>query len=169
MVYLFFFCLLCFKLKFSNAIFFISLGMYFSKENIDFIKLARNNKLTINLLFILFFSLVYNDISIFVIDYLYLLIGSFALFSIISSLPNKLFSLFYYLSKYSFFIYAIHATYIYRIDKIIFGLTPNNIIFHLTSNILVALLACVIGIILYKTLNLVSPKALSILCGNRNQ
>ena len=115
------------------------------------------------------FVWLYSDMSIHIIERIYLLIGPFALFSIISITPAKLFSFFYGLSKYSFFVYAIHATYIYRIDKIIFNITPNNTISHLMAYILVAITAYGMGIIGYSLLKTISPKTLSILSGNRNK
>lgn len=163
------FILVCLNLPFSNAIFFTSLGMFLSINKVNFIELAHKKRRIILLIFIILFGWLYSDMSIHIIERVYLLIGPFALFSIISITPTKLFSFFYRLSKYSFFMYAIHATYIYRIDKIIFNITPNNIISHLMAYILVAVTAYGIGIMIYILLNTISPKTLSILCGNRNK
>lgn len=160
---------LYFKLTFSNAIFFVSLGMYLSMIKVDYIYWAQKNRLIILSLFTILFLLVYCNINIgiYFFECLYLVIGPFALFTLIYLSPDKLYRLFYNLSKYSFFVYAIHATYIYRIDKFVFKYTPNNLVSHLISYILVGLIVCYIAIVIYKLINKISPKALSILCGNR--
>lgn len=158
---------LYFKLTFSNAIFFVSLGMYLSIIRVDYIYWAQKNRLIILSLFTILFLLIYCNIGIYFFECLYLVIGPFALFSIIYFSPDKLYLLFYNLSKYSFFIYAIHATYIYRIDKIVFKYTPNNLFSHLISYILVGLIVCCIAIVIYKLINKISSKTLSILCGSR--
>lgn len=163
------FTLLYLNLPFLNAIFFTSLGMFLSINKVDFIELAHKRRWIILPVFIVLFVWLYSDMSIHIIERIYLLIGPFALFSIISITPAKLFSFFYGLSKYSFFVYAIHATYIYRIDKIIFNITPNNTISHLMAYILVAITAYGMGIIGYSLLKTISPKTLSILSGNRNK
>lgn len=161
-------CIIAFiaKIPFTNAILFFSIGMFLSYNKIDIISLTHKYKEIILSISLIVFCLTFYDSST-VLNNIYPLIGTFSLFSLISICPYKLISFFHKLSKYCFFIYAVHAIYIYRVDKIIYKYTPDCFICHLSSYILVAIVSYFIGILMYIFLKKLSPKSLSILCGNR--
>lgn len=166
-----YFLLLCFILfligiPFSNILLFFSIGMFLSLNNIDIISLSKKHTVIILFLYISLFYLVFKSHDS-ITTKVCMFLGVFSLFSLINMCPSKIISVFYNLSKYSFFIYAIHAIYIYRLDDIIYNFVPNNLIFHIISYVSVAIISCLIGILIYRILKVLSPKTLSILCGSR--
>lgn len=165
------FLLICFILfisdaPFSGAVLFFSVGMFLSYIQIDIISFTHKYKKAILLSSISLFLITFYNSNL-IAAKIFTIIGIFSFFSLVNIFPQRLIFTFHRLSKYSFFIYAVHAIYIYRLDDIIYKYTPNNYIFHFLSYLSVAIASCILGILIYHILKLVSTKTLSILCGNR--
>jgi fucose 4-O-acetylase-like acetyltransferase len=164
----------------KTAIFFFSLGAYFSVNNLNIIKTIR--VLPKNLVFLITFVLMVADllinsmpmdISHGVRTNLYLH-NIFLLFGITSALllvakgietsklkTNKL------LASCSFFMFAIHPLPLVMLGKIAVKVLPHNDLTFLINYFVPVIIVAVISVVLYKFLKRYFPRLTSIITGSR--
>lgn len=155
----------------SSSLFFFLIGYYFAKNRLSFFEIA--DKIKIWEYFILYFfyclfkfcfhGLYHCDFIGTLISCLFFLKLSYYFIRI-----PKLYSKLEYLSKFSFFVYAVHMPFIgTTINKVTQKIIPLHGIFCLIQFILASFLTLLIGMLIAFLIRKLTPKLFSLLSGGR--
>ena len=149
-----------------NALVFYSIGIYFAQRDFDFFAFADK----VSWKQVLFFSVF--SLGIFIFEkklecaILLSCIILLKISKIIAESSEKTFSIFAYLSGYSFFLYAVHGAYFLMFaTKTWFKFVPANYATDFLEYFLLAPLVCLSGTILGIVLKKICPKLFYIFNG----
>ena len=150
----------------TNAFVFYSIGIYCAEYDFDFFEFVDRIPWKVIFVFILIFMGIY--VRFHSSDYIVLFscILTLKYSKIIAEGSEKVFAVIKYLSGFSFFLYAIHDSYLLMIFTTNwFNLVPRNFVTDLLEYFVLAPLLCVVGTVIGITLKKVIPKLFYLLNG----
>lgn len=154
-----------------QSLFFFPLGAFCGIRNIDFVKIAiRATWLPcLYLFFAVIDALSKESQYSYIYHHIGIVVGMVSCISIVGSLLSKrLLSVSPFLSRASFFVYAMHYLFIGSLIKIIIMLfSPNSSGFVILLYFVIPLIAILICMGIYKVIDMFFPKLNSVLTGGR--
>lgn len=153
-----------------RAVLFFSIGAYLAYNKKSLMQMCKNKSIHIfsvlALVFTIFFYAINSECR-FYICRIFILLGTFSIFEIAANVMKRI-SISPVFTKTTFFIYAAHRIFIiYVVDSIIRVLIVNAYVANVVSILFTPIVTIAIIVMIYKILNKINPKVVSVLSGGR--